>query len=270
VRLITRKLITTTHDRGRGFTLLELLIVLALMAGIMALAWPNLRKPLGQTPLKQSAAAIRELIDECRYQATLRGELTLLRLERNSPQLQLGSWETLLEERLSESGTSINESSLNREATTSISTESSSINRTAANPSLKRQWLLPEPIVIEQLLWTCVDPSANQGSEFSPSDRNPISLADPLNDTSSITPSGNDDRTESWYVPFLPSGQSRDLSIILLDSQTQKRIMVRHRQGNGLIDIIQLPDANASRMDSLGSSSSFNTPPAYDQSSESP
>lgn len=270
MRLITRKLISTTHDRGRGFTLLELLIVLALMAGIMALAWPNLRKPLGQTPLKQSAAAIRELIDECRYQATLRGELTLLRLERNSPQLQLGSWETLLEERLSESGTSINESSLNREATSSISPESSNSNRNASNPILKRQWLLPDPIVVEQVLWTCVDPLANEGSEFSPSDRSPTSSADSLNDTSSITPSGNDNRAESWYVPFLPSGQSRDLSIILLDSQTQKRIMVRHRQGNGLIDIIQLPDANASGLDSLEPSSSFNTPPAYDQSSESP
>jgi prepilin-type N-terminal cleavage/methylation domain-containing protein len=267
---MTRKLISTTHDRGRGFTLLELLIVLALMAGIMALAWPNLRKPLGQTPLKQAAAAVRELIDECRYQATLRGELTLLRLQRSSPELQLGSWETLLEERLTEPGTSTTESSLNREAASSSSPESSSNNQTAPNPILKRQWLLPEPIVIEQVLWTCADPLANEGSEFSPSDRTPTSLADSLNDTNSLTSSGNDDRGQSWYVPFLPSGQSRDLSIILLDSQTQKRIMVRHRQGNGLIDIIQLPDANASGMDSLESSSSFNTPPAYDPSSESP
>jgi prepilin-type N-terminal cleavage/methylation domain-containing protein len=263
-------MICTTPDRGRGFTLLELLIVLALMAGIMALAWPNLRKPLGQTPLKQSAAAIRELIDESRYQATLRGELTLLRLERNSPQLQLGSWETLLEERLSESGTSNTNSSISREATSSISPESSSSNPTAANPILKRQWLLPEPIVVERVLWTCADPFAKQESESSPSDRNPTSPADLLNDTNSITPSGNEDRAESWYVPFLPSGQSRDLSIILLDSQTKKRIMVRHRQGNGLIDIIQLPDANASGMDSFESPSSFSTLPAYDQSSESP
>lgn len=236
----------------------------------MALAWPNLRKPLGQTPLKQSAAAIRELIDECRYQATLRGELTLLRLERNSPRLQLGSWETLLEERLSESGTNTANASISREAASSISPESSSSNRTAANQILKRQWLLPEPIVIEQVLWTCADPLANQENDFSPSDRQDASLSGSINTSDMATSGDNDDRIESWYVPFLPSGQSRDLSIILLDSQTKKRIMVRHRQGNGLIDIIQLPDANTSGMDSFESSSSFSTPPAYDQSTKSP
>ncbi len=47
-----------------GYTLLELMITLAVMAGMVAVVWPSLIKPLTQSELKQAAWTVRDALDD--------------------------------------------------------------------------------------------------------------------------------------------------------------------------------------------------------------
>jgi len=199
---------TDGPDAARtGFSLLELLMVLAVIAGLVALAWPNLRKPLSDTPLSQAAANLRELIDECRYQAVLRGELTMLRLEKESSAIDMGSWESLLAEQLQLS-TPVENASAETDQPNRVSF------RAKQRLPFKYRFALPPDIVVDQILWSDSLPET------------PI----------------EDSRSNSWYVTFTPSGVSKDVSIILKDTTTQKRLALQHQQGTGLITLTKLPD----------------------------
>jgi len=183
-------------------------MVLAVIAGLMALAWPNLRKPLGDTPLSQAAGSLRELIDQCRYQAVLRGELTMLRLEKESSAIDMGSWQSLLAEQLQIPNTS---------QSTSAGTDQPNRAGFMAKyrPPFRYRFVLPPDIVVDQILWSDSLPTT------------PIEDAGP----------------NSWYVTFTPSGTSKDVSIILKDTTTQKRLALQYQQGTGLMTLSKLPDA---------------------------
>lgn len=211
-----------------GFSLLELLIVLAVIAGLVAIAWPNLRKPLGDTPLSQAAANLRELFDECRYQAVLRGELTMLRVEKQSSSVLLGSWESLLASQLELPASAPNAAaeSADAEATSTETTSNGLMGK--RRPPFQYQFALPPDIVVEQVIWSVSLPST------------------PENDDTSDTQG-----TGFWYVPFTPSGVSKDVSIILRDTTTQKRIALQHQQGTGLMTLMKLADANSGSDDTL-------------------
>lgn len=236
-----------------GFSLLELLIVLAVIAGLMAIAWPNLRRPLGDTPLSQAAASLRELVDECRYQAILRGELTMLRFENQSSTVMLGSWEALLANQLELPTPTTENTSVESEQGTS------NILMGKRRPPFQYQFALPPDIVIEQVIWSVTLPTtaANEPTGSLIEDN---SLAADLTDKSPLNsdPSSNglDAKYDSttpgfWYLPFTPAGVSKDVSIILRDNTTQKRIALQYQQGTGLMSFVKLPDADSSTIDTL-------------------
>ena len=238
-----------------GFSLLELLIVLAVIAGLVAIAWPNLRKPLGDTPLSQAAASLRELFDECRYQAVLRGELTMLRVEKQSSTVMLGSWEALLASQL-ELKTPAPDVAVDSADTDATSTETTSnVLMGKRRPPFQYKFALPPDIVVEQVIWSVSLPSTSENDALdlgqapsnTPSSYQPNDglLATELDDTSDSQGTG------FWYVPFTPSGVSKDVSIILRDTTTQKRIALQHQQGTGLMTLTKLPDAMAGSDDTL-------------------
>ncbi|MEZ6076030.1 MAG: hypothetical protein R3C56_10270 [Pirellulaceae bacterium] len=49
----------TVLPKSRAFTLLELVIVLLLMVGVLAVVWPNLQRPLQRTSLDEAAQMVR-------------------------------------------------------------------------------------------------------------------------------------------------------------------------------------------------------------------
>jgi prepilin-type N-terminal cleavage/methylation domain-containing protein len=57
-----------------GFTLLELLLVLALVAAISAMVWPALQRPLATQRLKRAAEQVRMHLIKARTQAITTGE----------------------------------------------------------------------------------------------------------------------------------------------------------------------------------------------------
>lgn len=205
-----------------AFSLLELLIVLAVIAGLMAIAWPNLRRPLNETPLTQAAANLRELFDECRYQAVLRGEMTMIRLQFDSGELRLGTWEKLLASQLQQAGSATSEPTGSAEPPDPSSTNQ--LGKRKTQVALDYRFQLPEGIVVDEVAWGITDSRAEQES-----------------DTTQLPESNS---AEFWYVPFLPSGTSKDVRVILKDSQSGKRIMLQYQQGNGLMTIGKVPDAN--------------------------
>ncbi|HAC92140.1 MAG TPA: hypothetical protein DCF63_16165, partial [Planctomycetaceae bacterium] len=74
-----------------ALTLLELMIVLLVIGGMLALTWPNLRKSLERNELGEAARTVRELLEEVRYQAIVGGQIGIVRLEQATPELRYGS-----------------------------------------------------------------------------------------------------------------------------------------------------------------------------------
>jgi len=65
--------------RPRGVTLLELLLVLALLAAVSALAWPSLERPLANQRLRKAADLVRAQWATARVEAMESGEAVLFR-----------------------------------------------------------------------------------------------------------------------------------------------------------------------------------------------
>ena len=81
-----------------AFSLLELIIVLMVMIGLMAIVWPNLQRPLSRTSLDEGAQTVRNTLDESRYQATLAGTPWFIKLDIGSSSLSAGPFAAFLED----------------------------------------------------------------------------------------------------------------------------------------------------------------------------
>ena len=76
----------------RGFTLLELLLVLALIAAITALAIPALRGPLENARLRTAADTLRAAFTRARLDATRAGKIRLFRYELGGARYRVMDW----------------------------------------------------------------------------------------------------------------------------------------------------------------------------------
>ena len=155
-----------TMIRVRGFSLLELLIVLAVMAGLAAVVFPSLTRPLAENEIGRAAASVRDMIAQCRSEAVLRQELQLIRFEANSSLVNWGDWQSLIADQ--------------------ENNESRSLG-------------LPDGIVIAQVA------SANE------------TLLSETNVTSGA---------QIWYLPCLPTGQTKDSRIVLQDELSGARCVL--------------------------------------------
>ena len=69
----------------RGFTLLELMIVLAILAMLIAVAWPSLRRPLMRSAAQQAARQLVRDLARARMAAIDSGQIVALRFEPGGP-----------------------------------------------------------------------------------------------------------------------------------------------------------------------------------------
>lgn len=183
-----------------AFSLLELMIVLTMMVAIGAVAWPSLRRPMADSSVQQAANQLRVQIADCRQSAAIGGQARLMRFEAGLTSVRRGPWNELVSQQLSD-GNSVGG------------------NRSAIGVSEKNQdvdsWELPIDIVVEEVQ---LDQRTYVAAE----------------DSSSL--SANREITESqWYLPFLPSGQTRDAVIVLRDSVTGSRVALEIEAVTGMM-----------------------------------
>ena len=78
-----------THRVVRGFSLLELMIVLVVMVGLLAIAWPNMQRTLRRTTLNEAAQVLREAIDEGRYEAITTGKPIFVQMQQGNHSIEV-------------------------------------------------------------------------------------------------------------------------------------------------------------------------------------
>jgi|GEM_PF-1442001 len=183
-----------------AFSLLELMIVLTMMVAIGAVAWPSLRRPMADSSVQQAANELRVQIADCRQSAAIRGKARLMRFEAGLTSVRRGPWNELVAQQLSDEN-------------------SVTGNRSAIGESEQKQdvdsWELPIDIVVE---------------EVQLDHRTYVAAQD-----SSSTLASREITESQWYLPFLPSGQTRDAVIVLRDSVTGSRVALEIEAITGMM-----------------------------------
>ncbi len=226
----------SNRSRERGFSLLELIIVLMVMIGLLAIAWPNLQRPLRRNSLSEAAATLRSAIDDSRYQAITTGTPVFVQLQQGSDSVQSGSFDNFMSNdvNIASTGTSLQPATLTQPGNRSLQ---------ATPQSALRTWTLPAPVVISDVRWTLDLPSDE------------LALSDPLTESAapvaevqsntmmskSVDQAGNIDggAGQAWWLPLVATGQGRDAAIVLLDTSINQEITVTYASATGALEIVK-------------------------------
>lgn len=212
----------------RGVSLLEVMIVLVIMAGIAALAWPNLQRSIQRTYLNESANIVRDLLAETKYRASIDGQSYVIRVETGSNELSVGSIEQVLPERTS------------MHFSTSAKHELATQDR---GPSV-RSHILPETVVVSQVRWTAEDTIVDSESDFSSTIAND-NIEESSNESSKTDFEGAAESTEamahqSFWLPILAAcGQGRDVTITLTDTAAKQSVEVSYCAATGNVEVVR-------------------------------
>ena len=224
------------HDSG--FSLLELIIVLMVMVSLLAIAWPNLQRPLRRTSLSEAAQTLRGAIDDSRYQAITTGTPVFVELRLQAGVVRASSFNSFMngdDDIATLSATSI-------QPTTFRQPNDSSFG--AALQSRIRTWTLPESVVISDVRWTLEPPAEEFGSSAFTSDSlSPI--AEVQSDAMMATGFGQADNFDSgasrqtWWLPLVATGQGRDAAIVLFDTSINEKLTVTFASATGALEIVK-------------------------------
>lgn len=78
--------------RRAGVTLLELMLVLVIIAGVLAVAWPALSRSLASSDLREAGQSVREALSDARRLAMETGEPVLVRFEPDGHTIRFDIW----------------------------------------------------------------------------------------------------------------------------------------------------------------------------------
>ncbi len=189
--------------RRPAFSLLELMIVLTMMVAIGAVAWPSLRRPMADSSVQQAANELRAQIADCRQEAAIQGQPRLMRFESGVTCVGRGPWNELV--------------SLQLAGASAIGGATSALASNEPTQEID-SWELPSDIVVDEVQMdqrTYVEAEESSAAT-----------------ESSDAPGPPESR---WYLPFLPSGQTRDAVIVLRDSVTGSRVALEVEAVTGLM-----------------------------------
>ncbi len=223
-----------------AFSLLELIIVLVVMIGMMAIVWPNLQRPLSRTTLSEAAQILRDAIDESRYQASVRGVPQFVHLSQGQSEFESGTFDAFLSAESSFNGRlDVSQVALNSTNTVSSKDE--------LNNGPVKSWRLPPTVVISRVHWTL---DLAEAKSFEPNQETTSSSDDATTATTSITDVRGevvmepiDDSIESmatdlqWWLPFSATGQGRDARIELFDNSIEQSLTVTYEAATGALEI---------------------------------
>lgn len=218
------------------------MIVLVVMVGLLAIAWPNLQRRLRRTTLDEAAHTVRQAIDEGRYQAISTGAPFFVQLRQGEHEVQTGSFTSFAE---------ADSSNFDRSTSVDSGIEASEIpiaglSDSSTSISHPKVWQLPESVVIYQVTWSST-PSRDDSSG-TPEDI-PNQLANENDRSGEIAPiaeTATEEEilslgtlTNEWWLPITATGQSRDAEIVLLDTAANEKLTVVYVSTTGALEIVR-------------------------------
>jgi prepilin-type N-terminal cleavage/methylation domain-containing protein len=221
---------------SRGYSLLELMIVLVVLVGLLAFAWPSLSKPLANSDLQQAATQLRTLLAEARLSAMQSGEPVLVRIEHGSGVLTYASWhQTMMPVTVKDLETELDGTETEVVAPTGDVESADGKNR-------GESWGLPEGIVIDAVnhagprISDDERPSLLEGELGISSSTVDLSMSGSSIEMDSLNEESSAELRTSW-IWFLPQGQSCGASIRLLDIDAQRVLTLQIHSWNGAITL---------------------------------
>ena len=243
----------------RGFSLLELMIVLVLMVGLLAIAWPNMQRSLRRTTLNEAAQLLREAIDEGRHEAMTTGRPVFVQMQQGNHEVRTGSFANFAND---EDSIGSSNNGLGVEVAMNGSSSLAKHSEMHLDSKAPRKWRLPESVVIAEVNWTS-DPHSNTDdgsgmSSASDSVSNSSSnsshrasmqhdhASNSQSDASSKPSAGNEDMLavldgshSDWWLPFSATGQSRNASIVLYDKSIHEKMTITYASETGALEIVR-------------------------------
>jgi type II secretory pathway pseudopilin PulG len=259
---------TVRAGLARGaFSLLELIIVLMIMVGMLAVVWPNLSKPLEKSTLREAAQSLRDAIDETRYQAQLDGNIYFVHFVQGQNQIACGDVASFV----GKSGSDSSSSSLGMlgsdtsgpappDAGGNRIGSGSTIGRSTESSTIRvRSWELPATVEVFDVQWATTPrlPSESKmqqlvsesgmdntasGNVASPAGQSFDGNDESFSATSQSTlgnPGLQAGSSRQWWLPVSAAGRGRDASIILYDRQTKRFLSVVYLSATGALEIVR-------------------------------
>lgn len=149
----------TPRPSRRGWSLLEVLIVLTVMVGVVGIAFPRLTRPLAELEVQRAASDFRDHMIDCRQASVLAGRPFVLSIRRGSGDYVWGDWAAVLAEG---DGGGMGSASIGGESDAAAANDTASASSVSGSrsggetsePSLVlRRQALPEGIVFEAVYW---------------------------------------------------------------------------------------------------------------------
>lgn len=221
----------------RGFSLLELIIVLMVMISLLAIAWPNLQRPLRRTSLSEAAQALRSAIDDSRYQAITSGSPVFLQLRQGNEVIRSGTFDSFMNDDID----SLSAGSSLQPATIKPPVDP---RRSTGSQAAIRSWTLPKSVVISDVRWTLETPTDE--FELSESTAEPTSQVAEVNSDAMIANNIGQASDflggvsgQTWWLPLVATGQGRDASIVLLDTSIDEEVTITFASATGALEIVK-------------------------------
>jgi len=248
------------NDRQRslsrgGFSLLELMIVVVLIAGVMAIAWPSISRPMKKAELSEATHKLREAIEDGRYQAMMSGEPVFLQITQGDSELRSGGINALINGDLSDETDTLDPAATPESKLIAppkglqqlVGNEDDSLSGHAVTA---RVWKLPENIVVTSVQW--MDEESEEGS-YSASETsvgtdnasaNDYGLGAHHNGSYAGSQSADEMEAESgsqerWCLPMTSQGRGRDAEITLLDKRARQTVTVSFTAATGELEIVR-------------------------------
>ena len=230
-----------------GYSLLELLIVLTVLVGLLAIAWPSLSKPLANSDLLEAGNQLRTQLSEARLLAIQSGEPVIVRIECNSGMITFANWHQAMRPLTLSDADPLDESG---EAMVLEEVDTPEIESTSGAANV---WAIPEGIVVDRVIRqesTSNQDALSQDASNQDASRGTLGLGDPLDrengteletdllpetDGTGFEESIADPRI-SW-VWFLPQGQACEATLYLVDQDARRELKVQIHAWSGGVEL---------------------------------
>ena len=221
----------------RGYSLLELLIVLTVLVGLLAIAWPSLSKPLANSDLLEAGNQLRTQLSEARLLAMQSGEPVIVRIEHGSGMITYANWHQAMRPFTLSDNAPLDESS---EITFLDEVDDPEIE-SASGPA--NVWAIPEGIVVDRV-------TRQESISYQDTLRDSLGFGDSVDQEdgtrieTDLAPETNGngpeesvvDRRISW-VWFLPQGQACEATLYLVDRDARRELEVQIHAWSGDVEL---------------------------------